>query len=113
MIAATLCMIAKGMAPASAPAKAVNGTRAVAQRPLDMQSKVNRLTRGFGTFGGCRVIKRRTDAAPTEDVAESLLRFVATGTARNGVFGFFQSHSFLYIVLTGSWKKRSRSVIRR
>lgn len=112
MIAATLCMIAKGIAPASAPAKAVNGTRAVAQRPLDMQSRVNRLTRGCGTFGGCRMIRRRTDAAPTEDEAESLLRFGATGTARSGVLGFFQSHSFLYIVLIGNWKKSHKFIHR-
>lgn len=102
MIAATVCMIAKGIAPASAPANAVKGTRAVAHRPLDMQRRVNRVTRGCGTFGGCRVIKRRTDAAPTEEAAESFLRLAATGTARSGVFGFLHSHSFLYIVLTGN-----------
>lgn len=44
MIAATVCKIARGRAPASAPAKAVNGTKAIEHSPLEMHRSMNRLT---------------------------------------------------------------------
>ena len=100
--AAAMCIIDRGIAPASAPANAWKGSKAVAHSPLDIQSSVNRLTSGFGSFGGCLANSRRTDAAPTDDVAESLRRGPMQDPAiRIGVFCFFQGHSFLYIVLTG------------
>lgn len=95
-IAASVCMIASGIAPASAPAKAVKGSSAVAQRPLEMQRRVNRLTSGLGSFGGCRANSRRTEAAPTEDAAESRRRGpIQDPGTRIGVFCFLQGHSFL------------------
>lgn len=95
-------MIASGMAPASAPAKAVKGSRAVAQKPLPTHKRVKRWTTGFGILGGCRAIRRRTDAAPTEEATESRRRAGAGGIGTLADdFGFFHSHSFLYIVLTG------------
>lgn len=100
-IAAVACMIASGIAPASAPAKAVKGKRAVEQSPLATHSRVKRVTRGFGIFGGCLVMRRRTEAAPTEDAAESLRRLATTAGTFIGAFDFLHGHSFLYIVFTG------------
>lgn len=111
-IAAIVCMTANGIAPASAPANAVKGRSAVAQRPLDMHRRVNRLTTVSGTLGGCLVMRRRTEAAPTDDAAESRLRFAAAGAGtRRGAFGFFHSHSFLHILFTGNCKKNCNIVI--
>lgn len=101
-MAARLCMMARGMAPASAPANAVKGSSPVAHSPLERHRRVNLVTRGFGSFGGCLASRRRTDAAPTDEAAESRRRGpMQEPVTRIGVFGFFHGHSFLYIVLTG------------